>query len=45
MDDKKNKKKYIIPEAEIVEFVGNDIITMSSDDDGFADWSFGEELV
>ena len=29
MDDKKNKKKYVIPEAELVDFANNDIITVS----------------
>ena len=29
MDDKKKKKKFIIPEAEVIEFNNNDIITLS----------------
>ena len=32
MDDKKNKK-YSMPEAEIVDFENNDIITLSCDED------------
>ena len=43
MDDKKNKKKFIIPEAEIVELSNGDIITMSTTDEE-AGWD-GEELL
>ena len=39
MDDK--KKKYVIPEAEIVDFVNDDIITKSIEEDGAADWDDG----
>ena len=31
MDDKKNKK-YVIPEAEVINFVNEDIITLSGDE-------------
>ena len=34
MDDKK-KKKYVIPEAEIVDFTNEDIITSSAGTDGW----------
>ena len=37
MDDKK-KKKYVIPEAEIVDFGGNDIITLSGGADANNWW-------
>lgn len=42
MDDKK-KKKYLIPEADIVNFAADDIITRSNnydwvDDDNMEDW-------
>ena len=40
MDDKKNKK-YVIPEAEVVEYVDEDIITVSRTGDTLA-WG-GEE--
>lgn len=40
MDD---KKKYVIPEAEIVNFVNDDIVTVSAND-GTAGWD-GEEYV
>ena len=30
MDDKK-KKKYVIPEAEVLDFVNDDIVTVSDD--------------
>ena len=36
MNDKKKNKKYVIPEAEVVEFANDDIITLS----GFADTLF-----
>ena len=29
MNDKKKKKEYVIPEAELVEFANDDIITLS----------------
>ena len=29
MDDKKNKKRFTIPEAELVDFANDDIITTS----------------
>ena len=41
MDDKK-KKKYVIPEAEIVDFTGEDIITLSSGTDN-ANWWGGND--
>ncbi len=34
MDDKKNKKKYVDPKAELVDFVDEDIITLSLGTDG-----------
>ena len=34
MNDKKKKKEYVIPEAEIVDFSGEDIVTAS----GLANW-------
>lgn len=37
MDDK--KKKYAIPEAEIVNFGNNDIITISGTDANNTDWT------
>ena len=37
MDDKKNKK-YVIPEAEIVDFAKNDIITLSGEDSNNGGW-------
>ena len=37
MDDKKNK--YVIPEAEIVNFGNNDIITISGLDTNNTDWT------
>ncbi len=37
MDDKKNKK-YTKPEAEVVDFVYEDIITDSLNDAGIAGW-------
>ena len=40
MDDKKKKKKFIIPEAEIIEFKNDDIITLSTGET--ANWE-GEE--
>lgn len=40
MDDKK-KKKYVIPEAEILDFANDDIITLSGDDE--ASWGDGAE--
>lgn len=41
MDD----KKFVMPEAEIVDFVAEDIITKSLTDGGEADWDngFGED--
>ena len=39
MDDK--KKKFIVPEADILEFANDDIITMSAGDT--AEWTGGEE--
>ena len=39
MDDKK-KKKYVIPEAEILDFANDDIITLSGDDT--AEWGSGD---
>lgn len=36
MDDK--KKKYVIPDAEIVNFGANDIITISGTDANNANW-------
>lgn len=42
MDEKKKKKEYEVPEAELVSFVEKDIITVSNggDDPGFTgeDW-------
>ena len=38
MDDKK-KKKYVIPEAEIIDFKNEDIITLSILDQAGADWT------
>ena len=38
MDDKK-KRKFIIPDADIVSFSGEDIITTSSAED---EWWYGE---
>lgn len=32
MNDKNKKKKYVIPEAEIVDFANEDIITLSGAD-------------
>ena len=40
MDDKK-KKKYVIPEAEILDFANDDIITLSGDET--AEWGEGAE--
>ena len=40
MDDKK-KKRYVIPEAEILDFANDDIITLSSGDT--ATWNDGGE--
>ena len=34
MDDRKNKKKFIIPEAEKIDFVNDDIITESLTESG-----------
>ena len=31
MNDKKKKKEYVKPESEIIEFSGEDIITLSGD--------------
>lgn len=42
MDDKKNKK-YEMPEAEIVDFKNNDIITLSCDEDAVAGYD-GEDF-
>lgn len=39
MDDKK-KKKYVIPEAEILDFANDDIITLSGAET--AEWGEGE---
>ena len=39
MDEK--KKKFISPEADILEFIDNDIITLSGDDS--ASWGDGAE--
>ncbi len=39
MDDK--KKKYVIPEVEVVTFKDNDIITESLTVDGVAGWDNG----
>ena len=41
MDDKK-KKKYVIPEAEILDFANDDIITLSTGADE-ATWGDGAE--
>lgn len=41
MDDKKNKKEFINPDAEIVDFTDEDIITMSVG--GTAGWG-GEDF-
>ena len=41
MDDKKNKKKFAIPEAEMLDFVNEDIITTSLVEDGTAEWDDG----
>ena len=30
MEDKKKKKEYVVPEAEVTEFSGDDIITLSN---------------
>lgn len=30
MDNKKKKKEYVVPEAEVTEFSGDDIITLSN---------------
>lgn len=38
-----DKKKYVIPEAEITDFDKEDIITMSGDDVNAAGWD-GEEF-
>ena len=40
MDDKK-KKKYVIPEAEILDFANDDIITLSTGTDT-AEWGSGD---
>ena len=37
MDDKKNKK-YVIPEAEVIDFAKNDIITLSGADSNNGGW-------
>lgn len=39
MDDKKKKKEYVKPEAEILTFEGDDIITLS--DRGTGGWDAG----
>ena len=39
MNDKKKNKKYVIPEADLVEFANEDIITLS----GFANTLFWGE--
>lgn len=39
MDDKK-KKKYVIPEAEVLDFANDDIITLSGEDT--ATWGGGD---
>lgn len=40
MDDKKNKKKFIVPEAETIDFINEDIITTSLTESGeAAGWS------
>ena len=36
MDDK--KKRFVIPEAELISFTNNDIITLSNAGDGNAYW-------
>lgn len=43
MGDKKNKKRFIVPEAEIVNFVNDDIITASLTANGTADWDEGDK--
>lgn len=40
MDDKK-KKKYVVPEAEVLDFANDDIIALSNDDT--ATWNDGTE--
>ena len=42
MDDKKNKK-YVIPEAEIIDFANEDIVTVSSLDRAVR-WDEGEDF-
>ena len=39
MNDKKKKKEYVVPEADVVEFANEDIITVSSEDT--AGWTTG----
>ena len=41
MDDKKNK--YVIPEAELIDFASSDIITLSGVDEA-AGWEEGEDF-
>ena len=43
MDDKKNKKKFTIPEVEKVDFINEDIITTSLIEDGIAGWDDGDQ--
>ena len=39
MNEKKNKKKFMIPKSEIISFADGDIITISAGDSNFADWT------
>ena len=38
MNDKKKKKEYVIPAAELVDFANDDIITLSSLDTNNGGW-------
>lgn len=42
MDEKKNKKVFATPEAEVVDFINEDIITTSLNEAGTAAWEDGE---
>lgn len=42
MNDKK-KKKYVKPDAEVISFTNEDIITLSSGTDKLAWWSNGDD--
>ena len=41
MNDKKKKKEFVIPVAEIVDFTNEDIITASLTKGGTAEWDEG----